>query len=232
MTLDGVPVVRRLAVVVGSVALMAVPLMVGGAALVQARVDQAEVLALRQELDAARLAGLNAGTVQQSEPEVTGAPTTDDDAGGAGGGGAETPELTQRYQDLAAVEELIEIVFTWDDHDSYEAGRAALVERYGAAPDSSLLTTAIPADPVSRDAEGKEYSYLEAAGLNLHPVDSRPWLVSDSGGVRHYAALVDVASTVAGRTSEARTVWIEVAVRGRGASPSLDGVVLRFSLIN
>lgn len=212
---------RRWLTGVLAVVLLAAPLAAGYALMAATQTHTDEVAALRAELaraeqDAQRQA-------QQSRVDQAGAEST---LAGA------QQALAQRSADTAAIGTLVTTVFNWHDHDSYEAGRTALQNRYGGSPDSVVLTVQVPPDPVSIDGAGKTYSYLDSAGLNMAVEDVRSWLLTDSGTKRTYSTVVDVTSSRRGYTSSPVQVLMKVTVSGTGQALRLSDINMAFALIN
>ena len=102
--------------------------------------------------------------------------------------------------DLSAIGDFLDIVFTWDSHESYEAARSAISADYNIAQDDNFFITFMPAGPVSTDANGKDYPYIDAAGLNstLETFSAVPIEISD--GQYKYFVTAKVGGTSSGES--------------------------------
>ncbi len=211
---------RRRLVTLAVVVMTGLPLVAGVMVVAQAQETQRHLDQLHTQLAGARSAAHQSEVGYRQEQASVESPRSDGAAA-----------LRQRGADTMAVQELAKLVFTWDDHASYEAARQKLVAEYGAQTDDALLTVMMPADSTTTDADGKKYSYIDAAGLNMRLVGTRTWLVSDDGRTREYASLAQVVSSKGGYSGDSTQVLVTAKVSGAD-SPRMSDVKLRFSLIN
>ncbi len=163
--------------------------------------EQVKTLTARQQ-DAGALASAVGAGVPSADPELA---------------------LGRIESDTASIEKLLKMMFVWDSHESYESARQDLVRVYGVPADDALLTTFLAPGPVSEDANGVEYPYIDAAGLSssLGAFEVTPT------GVRgvEYSYLVLVSATSSstdGSTDATRTSLLEVTTDASGEIISIQ----------
>lgn len=126
--------------------------------------------------------------------------------------------------DTEIIEDLAERVLTWDSHASYVEARDSTMRAYGLAEDAPFLQSFLPPAPVSRDAQGNEYPYIDAAKLNSRVGFTTVKLLSVDALEYSYMALVDVESKSSDRLGTASNVaTIFVTVHGDGTVHDLAG---------
>lgn len=142
--------------------------------------------------------------------------------------GAPSGDLGLVMERLAADEEaigkLLTVIFAWDSTDSYEVAREHLTRVYGIQPDSAFMATFLPPAPVSVDADGLEYNYIEAARLNsaLSAFTVKPILVH--GGQYQYLVMASVISkSNDGSSTASRGVVLTLTTSVDGSISDLQG---------
>lgn len=145
---------------------------------------------------------------------------------------ARTTEALQRSgasahrvaEDRRIIEDLAEKALTWSDHTSYEQARATMERVYGIPQTSTFMSTFLPPAPVTRDAEGNEYAYIDAAGLNSRVSGIKISVLSVDALEYTYLALVDVAATSNdGKAQATSTSTLLVTIDGEGRVSDLAG---------
>lgn len=126
--------------------------------------------------------------------------------------------------DTEIAEGLAERVLTWDSHESYSAARSSTMRAYGLAETDPFMTGFLPAAPVTRDSQGNEYPYIDAAGLNSRVAGSTVKLLSVDALKYSYMALVNVESKSSdGLGSSTSIATIFLTIDGEGKVSGLSG---------
>lgn len=68
--------------------------------------------------------------------------------------------------DREVIGRLLNTSLTWESNAEYIAARESVMRTYKLPPDSQFMRTFLPRPPMSKDAAGNEYSYIDAAKLN------------------------------------------------------------------
>lgn len=185
---------------------------------------------LQQKSDASQALAVQAAEIAQFEQALasqTDQAAVSEETAVALGAGAPSGEvdaaLARIDSDADVIGDVLEMMFTWDSHATYEGAREALRGTYGLAADSDVLSKLMPESPVQTDADGKEYPYIDAAGLNssLGTYDITPTMVrSDQYS---YLVMASVqASSSDGSASASRTNVVEITTDGAGQIVSLS----------
>jgi len=142
--------------------------------------------------------------------------------------GAPSGEVDIALERMAADDEAIgalaDTMFTWDSHDTYEAARITLSDEYNLAKDGAVLTGLMPADPVNVDAEGTEYPYIDAAGLNSSLGNYALTVTSVTATTYEYLVKAAVlASSTDGSTTASRVTVLMVTTDEAGNISEVRG---------
>jgi len=143
----------------------------------------------------------------------------------AGAPNAELDAALERIaHDEQMIKKLLKVVFTWNSTDTYEQAREQIARVYDLSKDDAFLTTFLPKAPVSVDAEGNKYPYIEAAGLNSSLGAVTVELTLVHGTTYNYLVTAKVHSNSTDGTSMAsRVVILQITTDIDGKVTSLNG---------
>jgi hypothetical protein len=135
--------------------------------------------------------------------------------------GADTERVSR---DSKVIGELAAQALAWDSHATYVEARASTMRLYGLSADSAFMTSFLPESPVNIDAEGNEYPYIDAAGLNSRVGDLTVKVLAVDGVAYKYMALVDVQSESSDQIGVAVNVaTIFITINGDGSTAEISG---------
>lgn len=128
---------------------------------------------------------------------------------------ADTERLAR---DTDTVNAMLNTALTWDSSATYTAARDTMGRKYKLGADSQFMKSFMPPAPVNKDASGKEYPYIDAAGLNSALSDSTVTLQWVQGtDYRYLVQAVVRADSSSGTASASHVAVFEVTVNGEGA---------------
>jgi hypothetical protein len=126
--------------------------------------------------------------------------------------------------DTTVIKGLLTTAVTWDSNASYTQARAKLVTTYKVPADSAFMTTFLPPAPYSVDSTGKQYSYIDAAGLNSALGAYSVQLTGVRGTSYSYLVFVSVmASSTDGRGTASRADVLTLTVDADATVHDLRG---------
>lgn len=126
--------------------------------------------------------------------------------------------------DSDLIGDLLDTALTWDSDSSYREARESTMRIFELEEDSSFMSTFLPPAPVNIDAEGNEYPYIDAAGLNSHVAGADIDLLAVDGASYSYVALVSAqALSSDGRGAASGMASVFVTVDGDGMITELSG---------
>lgn len=130
--------------------------------------------------------------------------------------------------DLSAIEDMLSMALSWDDHDSYVDAREEMIQEYGLSQDSAFIQTFLPSAPVNTDGAGNEYPYIDAMGLNSAMAGFDAEVIGVEGEDYSYLIVVEVSveSRVGSeqyRTSESAPAVVFATVDAEGGITDLSG---------
>lgn len=133
-------------------------------------------------------------------------------------------DVARLAEDRVAIGQLLDAALTWSSHAEYVEARESTMRVGGLAEDSSLMQAFLPPAPVNTDADGNEYPYIDAAGLNSRVGSFHPRLLSVAGTEYSYLVLVNVQSTSTdGNATATRAATVLVTVDDQGALSDVRG---------
>lgn len=133
-------------------------------------------------------------------------------------GGEETPaDRSETDSRLAA--DMMKTLLTWNDIDSYNAARSAMMETYGAASDSQLLTVFLP------EQSAEAFDSTNTSGMAFDSATS--YVVSEDGDQISYFALCQVTVTSKdGNETTGTRVGVFYTLDGDGTFSDLSAYTL------
>lgn len=127
-------------------------------------------------------------------------------------------------EDTKAIGKLLDRALTWGSHEEYSEARKSTMRVHNLDEDSAFMKSFLPEAPVSKDSQGNEYPYIDAAGLNSSVGDFRAKVLSVDAVSYRYMVLVDVqgkSSDGLGTAVNVATVF--VTIDGEGAMTDISG---------
>lgn len=118
-------------------------------------------------------------------------------------------DTARTNRDTAKIEDFLSKVMSWKSWDEYNDVRTMLIEDYGVAADSSILTEFMPKVPNEVSNDGKtNYNDIDTNGLRVS-YDSVDVYLTDTIGMKcYYTAFVKWhTSDEKGRTSSSDTIF-------------------------
>lgn len=132
------------------------------------------------------------------------------------------PERIQT--DREVISKLLNTSLTWESNAEYVAARESMMRSYELSPDSQFMRTFLPRPPISKDSDGNEYPYIDAAELNSWVGSFQPNLVSVKGTEYHYVVLARVnSSSASGQGTATRVATISLTLDGEEKITELAG---------
>lgn len=131
--------------------------------------------------------------------------------------------------DTAAIQTLMNTIFSWDSGTSYEGMRESVKRRYKLTEKDPFLLQFMPPARFNVDNTGKRYYYIDGAGLRSSLMgDVQVEVVRATGTTYEYAVIARVESKTSlpdQLTARAtRLVLMYVTVDGQGRFTQLRGV--------
>lgn len=144
----------------------------------------------------------------------------------AHGVGVDSARLTADTRYLTA---LARTLFTWDSAASYDAARTRVADDVRLLDSAQLLGSFMPAAPAQRDADGREYHYIDTSGVTSSVREAQVQVVSVRADVVRYWVLVELgvgareAPEDWGRT-QTRMMALDVSIDGAGNVVEIEGI--------
>lgn len=197
---------------------IAFPLVAGAILVVTGVVSGVTVAAQTQTLEAQQ------STLQGLTAKVEAARTATSDMESAISLEDSGAQAARVANDTSAIGDLMRRALTWDSDESYREARASTMRVYSLADDSSFMTSFLPEAPVTKDSQGNEYSYIDAADLNSRVGDVTVKLLSVDAVNYEYMALVDAqAASSDGLGTAVNVATVFVTIDGDGALSNISG---------
>lgn len=182
-------------------AVLVVAGVVSGVTIVSQNAQRAEAAATLS-----RIAGENAELERVADAAIAEATVADL--------GARTDRIAA---DTKVIQDLADRTMTWASNAEYSDARESTMRAYGLQETSTFMASFLPPAPITVDAEGNEYAFIDAAGLNSRSGTARVNLLDVAGAVYAYMALIPVTSTSSdglGSATNIATVFVSVDPAG------------------
>jgi hypothetical protein len=126
--------------------------------------------------------------------------------------------------DRRVIDDLVQRSMSWNNDADYREARASTMRVYDLTENSPFMKSFLPKAPVSIDAHGNEYPYIDAAGLNSHVGDTTVKLLSVDALDYSYMVLVDLQGKSGdGLGTSVNVATVFVTIDGDGKLSKLTG---------